>query len=499
MTISDKISSIRETMGGSYTKPSPEKLRKFIDNLESSSVAKDYLINKRGLAEETIKHFNLGYDVERNAIAIPIYKRGELVNIKYRLLDPKGDIRYTQERGAEVWLFNEDGISQGLKKGGVLVVEGEHDLMSAWQAGFKNVISPASGKDSYGIWLELLDNIPKVYIAYDNDKPGRTASLKMAERVGIDKCMEVFYPEGIKDANEYFSRFGRKDFRELLKSARPYYRYKFVGVSDVLEQLQENTDNTLKIDLIPYVEFEEDWIVVVSGDSNAGKTSFVLNVANELAEKKIPTLVMPYERGIKTVGKRFLQVRYNLANEDFHYLESDDWRRMVDGSVNLPLYFSTPHISETRELIGKAKRIFDVKVIIIDHLDYLVRKSQSDKNSETSNFLQEYKAIAQEYGIIFILVHHINKPGVKSQKPRRPRKEDLKGTSALYQDPEAVIMLYPPTPETLEVIIEKNKGKMGFKTFDFNPNTGVVSSEKEEVKTTEDTSDPYLESLWEQS
>ena len=84
----------------------------------------------------------------------------------------KRNLKYTQEKGCEVWIYNEDGISRGQSKGGVLITEGEFDCMSAWQAGFKNVISPASGKDSYGVWIELLDSIPKVYIAYDNDKAG---------------------------------------------------------------------------------------------------------------------------------------------------------------------------------------------------------------------------------------------------------------------------------------------------------------------------------------
>jgi len=73
--------------------------------------------------------------------------------------------------------------------------------------------------------------------------------------------------------------------------------------------MREKKENTYKFKCIPYIEFEEDWIAVISGVSNAGKTTHVLNIANELGDKNIPVLILPFERGIKTVGKRFLQVR----------------------------------------------------------------------------------------------------------------------------------------------------------------------------------------------
>ncbi|NHZ84598.1 MAG: AAA family ATPase [Planctomycetia bacterium] len=490
-SITNKISSIRETLSGSYQKPSTEKVEGFIKDLQESSIAKDYLFVKRGLAEQTIKHFNLGYDKEKNAISIPVYKRGELINIRYRFLD-NNDMKYTQEKGCEVWLYNEDGISKGLKKGGVLIVEGEFDLISSWQAGFKNVISPASGKNSYGVWLELLDNIPKVYIAYDNDKPGKSASLKLSERIGVDKCMEVLYPDGIKDANEYFSNFDRTDFIELIKNARPFYKYTFRGVNDILDDMRNKKDNLLKIKLIPYVEFEEDWIAIISGDSNSGKTSYVMNIANELANKGIPTLVMPFERGIKSVGKRFLQIKFDMTNQDFNFVEDSEWNKMISETVNLPLYFSVPNVNEVKDTIEKGKRLFDIKVIIVDHLNYLVRKDNENENVAISKTLMDFKQIAQENNIIFLLVHHINKPVTKSSKPQRPRKEDLKGSSALYQDPEAVIMLYPPDDGKLEVNILKSKGDMGFKIFDFDTKKGIVKENNEVDNTSEN-----IEKVWE--
>ena len=101
--------------------------------------------------------------------------------------------------------------------------------------------------------------------------------------------------------------------------------------------------------------------------------------------------------------------------------------------------------------------------MIVDHLDYLVRKSSENHNIETANTLQEFKALAQEHNIIFIIIHHIKKQDGSGAIPKKPKMEDLKGSSSVYQDPEAVIMLSSPEDNKLEVDIVKNKGQMGSK------------------------------------
>lgn len=483
MTLESKIQSIKETLQVNYVKPNSSLVDTYRNNLLSTTFALDYLHIGRGLNTETLEYFKIGYDPIRNAITIPVYKRGELINIRYRHLDEKAPAKYTQEKGCEVWLFHEEGIQIGQKKGGVLITEGEFDCMSAFQAGFKNCISPASGKDSYGIWLELLDSIPRVYISYDNDKPGRGASLVLAERIGTEKSFEILYPEGIKDANDFFKIHTAEEYRKLIVNARPYYKYKYAGVKDVIDSIREKKENILKIKCIPFVEWEEDWLGVMSGVSNIGKTSVAMNVADELVSRGIPCLVLPIERGIRTVGKRFLQVRYNKTGEELSSFDDSDWEKIIPDILELPLYFSMPSTAEVSDTVIKAKRLFNTKVVIIDHLDLLVRKSDPKNiNVETSTVIQNFKSIAQEHGIIFIVIHHIKKQEGLGAVPKKPRIEDLKGSSSVYQDPEVVVMLSEPEKGQLEVNILKNKGTMGSKVFEFNVATGKIGYEVTDIR-----------------
>lgn len=475
MQISDRIQSLREALNQDYKRPDLNKLKLLQESLVEGRAGYEYLTKERGLTKDTIKYFGLGYDEERNAIAIPIFKRGELINIKYRFLEPDKN-KYTSEKGAETWIYNEDGIQKGIKKGAVLIVEGEFDLMSVWQSGITNVVSPASGKDSYGLWIEQLDNIPKVFIAYDNDNAGSTTALKFAEKLGTEKCFEVKYPDGIKDANEFFKVKTKEEFYDLIRESQPFYKYQFKGLGDVINRLRNDKDERLETKFIPQVKMDKDWLVMVSGKSNVGKTGFVLNIADELAMKGVPTLIMPFERGIDSVGSRFLQVKNNSTIEELKDLQDDKWEKLIDNCIDLPIYFSVPKRENVVDTILKSKRLFGTRIVIVDHLDYLVRHVQTNREGEISNTLQDLKRIAEENDIIMLIVTHIRKiESAGSSFKRKPNIEDLKGSSSLYQDPECVVMLSSEEHGVLNVEVVKNKGAMETKQFIFNTMTGRLT------------------------
>jgi Mrp family chromosome partitioning ATPase len=470
----DEIKSLGETLGVKSNKFSLERVMEYQQALVGNEQALDYLKVERGFTEDTIKHFRLGYHAERNAIVIPLFKRGEVVGIKFRLLDKDDTMRYDNVKGGQNWIYNEDGIEYGRKKGFIIIVEGEFDCISAWQAGIRNVVSPASGKDSYGVWIEQLDTIPKILIAYDNDDGGKGTSVKMAERLGNDKCFEVVYPDGVKDANDYFKRYTIDDFKGIVKASKPFYKYDFKGMADVINSLRTNRDEPMVLRSVPNVKFEKDWIVMLSGVSNAGKTSFALNIASEFAEKGIPTLVLPFERGIEQVGRRYLQVQFNKTLDEFSYMDNGDWDKLIRDCIELPVYFALPKKNDITTTIIKSKRLFDTRVVIVDHLDYLIRGGSQNRNDEIANTLQALKRVAEENKILLIIVSHIKKVESGGMLKRKPSMEDLKGSSSLYQDPEVVIMINRPADDVIEVDILKNKGEMAGGQFKFNNATGKL-------------------------
>lgn len=470
-----KIQSMQQVVGVDYTRPDPAKLDGMIADLRDSP-AWVYLTKERGLKEETIEYFRLGYDKTKNAVAIPHFKGDELINIKYRFLKPK-DIRYTSEPNAEQWVYHDVGFREAhekAKKGkvGIAVVEGEFDCMSLWQMGFTNVVSPGSGANSYGVWIELLDKINLVYLAYDSDEPGQAAAKELAERVGVEKCMNVNYPDKFKDANEYMLKHTPEDLRTLFGKATPFHRYEFSGLGDVIQRLVDDPMDYLELDLLPGVKLERDQLVVVSGETNAGKSVYALNIVKELADKGIPSLFLPIERGVYSLGRRFLQICTRKTQEDMQFTPKTEWLEHAKVLSKLPVYMAKPSLKDLEPTISRAKRLFGCRVAIVDHMDYLIRGT-ANKEALISEKMHQLKHVAEEHGIIIIVISHINRGAVSAGQ--RPTLKNLKGSSSLEQDAEVVVMLYPTEDMLgLEVDVQKNKGPMMKKIYKIDLPTQVI-------------------------
>lgn len=477
MDLKNKLQSLQQSLNVEYKKPDPKKLTDMTNKIRESP-AWDYLTKERGLTEETIAHFQLGYDDKKKAVAIPHFKNGELINFKYRFLNPK-DTRYTSEAGAEPWVFNDTGFITGKEKGAVAIVEGEFDCMAMWQLGFKNVVSPGSGANSYGQWLEIVDTIKQVWIAYDNDEPGQSAAKELASRVGIEKCRNVSYPEGVKDANDFLLKHSSSDLRELFSKAMPFYKYEFSGLGDVIQRIIDDPMDYLEVELLPFVKLEKDQLVVLSGNTNAGKSTVALNIINDLAKRNIPSLFMPFERGVYSLGRRYIQIALGKTQEDMQFTSKDEWKQHSYELARHPVYLAVPEKNKIIETITRAKRLFGIRLVIIDHLDYIIRNVSGNRETAIADTVQSMKRVAEDLGVIVVVVTHVRKldePGATS--PRKPGLDDLKGSSSLKQDPEVVAMVNPlDNGSAVEVNILKNKGPMGHKAFKINNATGVIAGE----------------------
>lgn len=478
MSIKDeiKIRSIREAVDKSYVKPSPDKVEGQIAALNGNEEAWTYLTDERGLSSDTIKHFKLGYDYERNAISIPIYKGDEVVAIKYRNLK-EGGPKYGAEAGCESWLFNEKGLDTAKETGSIIVTEGEFDAMSLWQAGYKNVLSPAQGKNSYTVWIEKLDPIPKVVIAYDNDKPGKEEAAKFADKVGIEKAYELVYPEDIKDANEYFQKKDPKKFKGLLDSAKPFYSYEYSNAFDLVDAIKNHKYDFKEYYCVPGVQFEEDWLTVISGVTNIGKTSYVMNLVKEAVDRGEPVLVLPFERGMRAVGQRYLQLEFEKNKQEIIPFIKDQSEEVKERVKDKPVFFAYPERDKVLETIEKAVRLFGIQIVVIDHFDYMVRNSgKKNKEQDISDTLYDLKALQMKKKLKVFAVHHIGKQDMKGKMiPPKPHMNDLKGSSSLFQDPEVVIMLYNNSSNDLVVDVQKSKGDMTKKDYSMNLGTGKMS------------------------
>ncbi|MFH1088752.1 MAG: DNA primase [Patescibacteria group bacterium] len=236
---------------------------KYITDTVMGRQAVNYLIN-RGLSAETIKLFQVGYapagwdyfakfierrgytkedgekagllvqrnknvaDKFRHRLMFPITNvSGKVVGFTGRVLDAKTQPKYLNS--PETPIFNKGRVLYGLsitkgeiqKSNAAVLVEGQMDALSSYQAGVKNVVA-SSGTAFTGDQLETLRRYTETLIlALDADSAGSEATKRAIELASAkDLDVKVALLEGYKDPDECAKADPAK-WREIVVKAVP--------------------------------------------------------------------------------------------------------------------------------------------------------------------------------------------------------------------------------------------------------------------------------------
>lgn len=110
----------------------------------------------------------------------------------------------------------------------VMLTESIFDAMSLWQAGFKNAVAlyGKEGWTSDHATLLQQSGVREIFLCLDNDEAGREATARLKKEVlpAVVPSLTVHalqWPDGIKDANDFFLSRSAVDFETLLKAANP--------------------------------------------------------------------------------------------------------------------------------------------------------------------------------------------------------------------------------------------------------------------------------------
>jgi len=144
-------------------------------------------LKERGLKEETIKEFGLGYckrGLMKGRIVIPIHnEKRELIAYagRYPGDPPEGESKYKfpPKFKKHLVLFNLNRSKDIAKKKRLILVEGFFDVFNLWQAGFKNVVAlmgTSMSEEQEKLIVEILGENGKIALMFDEDEAGRDGS-----------------------------------------------------------------------------------------------------------------------------------------------------------------------------------------------------------------------------------------------------------------------------------------------------------------------------------
>jgi replicative DNA helicase len=234
--------------------------------------------------------------------------------------------------------------------------------------------------------------------------------------------------------------------------------------------------------------FQRSDLIIAAGRPSMGKTSFVLNIARNIAAfHKLPIAIFSLEMSKEQLVYRLLSSEAQVESGRLRSgrISQAEWEPLghaISVLSQLPVFIDdTPNISVT-EMRSKSRRLQAEQagalgLILIDYLQLMEGSGSDNRVQELSKVTRSLKGLARELQVPIIALSQLSR-GVESRTNKRPMMSDLRESGSIEQDADLVMMLYrdeyynPDTPDRgiAEVIITKHRnGPVGTVKLLFEP------------------------------
>lgn len=273
----------------------------------------------------------------------------------------------------------------------------------------------------------------------------------------------------------------------------------FVTIKDVLlqtfEQLERLSTHKGEVTGVPTFHdldrllsgLQPSDLIICAARPGMGKTSFCLNIAQQVAvKKKLPVAIFSLEMSREQLVQRMLAAEAMVEQQRLRtgYLTEDDWARLVNAAGILgeaPIYIDdTPAISAL-EVRARARRLQSesgLGLVVVDYLQLMQAHRRVDnRQQEIALISRAMKSLARELNVPVMVLSQLNR-GVEQRQDKRPVMADLLESGAIEADADVIIFLYRPQyydPDTdkkgiAEVIVAKHRnGPVGTVEMAFLP------------------------------
>jgi replicative DNA helicase len=260
-------------------------------------------------------------------------------------------------------------------------------------------------------------------------------------------------PEGFADESEgrvyAVSRRHERDqvvaLRQLVHQSmedleRIHERTGLVGVPTGFRDLDETLQGLQKANL-----------VIVAARPGIGKSSFVTNVARNVAvESGQPVALFSLEMSRVEIGMRLLcsEARVQWHKVRAGMVAAEDWGRIVEAAEVLdpaPLYVVDTGNVTIVDIRAKARRMksqHGLGLIIVDYLQLMSSHQRVDnRQQEVAEISRSLKLLAKELDVPVIAVSQLNRDPER-RTDKKPQLADLRESGALEQDADVVMFIH---------------------------------------------------------
>lgn len=382
----------------------------------------------------------------QNCVVFNYFEGETVVNKKYRT----GKKRFYQTAGTKNVFYN---LQAAVGKKEVYIVEGEMDVLTMHDAGYKNVISAPNGtSDTDDVWLnakDVLKDIESFIIAVDSDEAGLILREKVAQRLGRWRCKFIEW-ESAKDANDCYKLGTLEEELQNIQFFKVSGTYTAEDLEPEIFELYNNgKPSRLEIKAECFKDSEgnsfndiftthQGHLVTITGIPSHGKTAFSewygLNLAYENNMKlsffspEHDSLQSHHSKlAAQAVGKSFYRV------EGAPRMNPADLKRYINWA-NERIYLTSPEKGKTPDWDWLFEKFteqiygFGINIFYVDAFNK-VRLPNGNKKDQIDGILTELTNFVKLHNVIIFLVAHPTKMQDKNGESRPPNLYDVSGSS----------------------------------------------------------------------
>lgn len=210
-------------------------------------------------------------------------------------------------------------------------------------------------------------------------------------------------------------------------------------------------------------------LMILAARPAVGKTSFAMNIVENLALQGYTCAVFSLEMGKDQLVQRMIcsVAGVNMGNALRGQMNRTEWLKVAKARemlANTKIYIDDSSLVTPQEVLSKCRRLKRktgaLDFVMIDYIQLMNgsgKKNEDNRQQEISNISRNLKIMAKELNVPVLALSQLSR-AVEARKGR-PQLSDLRESGAIEQDADIVMFIHRPDKNASEKELAEGKIK----------------------------------------